>query len=388
MGPLSGYRVIEIAGQGPGPFAAMMLSDMGAEVLRIDRIEHAPVVEGKDGPVDAILNRGRRSVAVDLKNPAGTALLMELVAKADALIEGFRPGVAERLGFGPTECADRNERLVYGRITGWGQDGPLAAAPGHDINYIALSGVLAAIGEAGCPPVPPLNIVGDFGGGGMLLAFGVVCALLEARQTGKGQVVDAAMLDGISLLGALLFGMRGQGAWSAERGTNLLDGGAPFYGVYETADAGWVSVGAVEPKFFANLMDELEISPADRGEQMDRSNWPRLRELVAAAIRRRTRDEWSAHLQEKEICFAPVLDADEVPLHPHVSARGTFVEQFDTVQPAPAPRFTRTPGAIAGPPPAPGEHTEEALGDWGIGQTELAHLRESGAIGAAPAVRP
>lgn len=380
MGPLAGLRVIEIAGQGPGPFAAMMFADMGAEVLRVDRADLAAPREEYEWPPDYVLNRGRRSVAVDLKSPDGPEAVLRLVERADALIEGFRPGVAERLGIGPEVCLARNPRLVYGRVTGWGQDGPLAAAPGHDINYVALSGVLHAIGSRGGPPVPALNLLGDFGGGGMLLAFGVLCGLLEASRSGRGQVVDAAMLDGVALLGTMLFGMRQMGQWAEERGANLLDGGAPFFGVYETADGKWVSVGAMEPKFYSALLRALGLDEEELPPQMDSESWPSVRERIAAIFRTRTREEWRRALDDAGVCFAPVLSPDEAPEHEHVRARGTFAEAHGVRQPAPAPRFSRTPGALGAPPPAPGEHTDEALLDWGFEPAEVARLRESGAI--------
>ncbi|HET9441933.1 MAG TPA: CaiB/BaiF CoA-transferase family protein [Acidimicrobiales bacterium] len=380
-GPLAGIRIVELAGIGPAPFAAMLLSDLGAEVLRIDRIPPAPGAPAGDGPVADVLSRGRRSVALDLKHPEGPAVVLRLVERADALLEGFRPGVMERLGIGPDPCRARNPRLVYGRMTGWGQDGPLAAAAGHDINYIALAGALHPIGRAGQPPVPPLNLVGDFGGGGMLLALGVVCALLEARSSGEGQVVDAAMVDGAALLTAMFHGLRAMGLWSDERGANLLDSGAPFYEVYETADARFVAIGSIEAQFHDELLrlTGLAGDPAFAA-RADRAAWPALKERLAAVFRTRTRDEWCSVMEGTEVCFAPVLALGEAPRHPHLVARGTFTEVAGVVQPAPAPRFSRTPGAVAGPPARAGRHTEEGLVDWGFTGDEVAALRASRAV--------
>jgi alpha-methylacyl-CoA racemase len=380
-GPLDGYRVVEIAGIGPGPFAAMMLADMGADVIRVDRKN---AVAGGDAaaPPRDLLTRGRRSVAVDLKQPGGAEVVLRLAEQADALVEGFRPGVAERLGIGPGECRERNPRLVYGRMTGWGQEGPLAGAVGHDINYISLAGVLGAIGRAGEAPVPPLNLVGDFGGGGMLLAFGVVCALLEAARSGQGQVVDAAMIDGSALLMTMFHGMAASGSWRPERGTNLLDSGAPFYDVYETAGGGYVSVGSLEPQFYAELLrlSGLGETAADLPAQLDRSQWPAMKKRLAEVFRSKTRDEWTALMEGSDVCFAPVLSMAEAPAHPHNAARHTFTEVAGIPQAAPAPRFSRTPGAISRPPAHPGQHTEEALRDWGFGAGDIASLRAAEVI--------
>jgi alpha-methylacyl-CoA racemase len=385
-GPLAGCRVVEIAGLGPGPFAAMMLADMGADVIRVDRKSAAAGGAAAGGaaaapPLD-LLARGRRSVGVDLKQPGGAELVLRLAGQADALIEGFRPGVAERLGIGPAECLERNPRLVYGRMTGWGQDGPWAGAAGHDINYIALAGALAAIGRAGEPPVPPLNLVGDFGGGGMLLAFGITCGLLEAARSGQGQVVDAAMIDGAALLMTMMHGLAAGGSWRPERGTNLLDSGAPFYDVYETADGGYVSVGSLEPQFYAQLLRITGLAAEDLPAQLDRSQWPSLRKRLAEVFRGKTRDEWCALMEGTDVCFAPVLSMDEAPGHPHNAARGTFTEVAGVRQAAPAPRFSRTPGAISRPPAHPGQHTEEALRDWGFSPDELTSLAAAGVIAA------
>lgn len=377
-GPLKGYRVVELAGIGPGPFAGMMLADMGAEVLRVDRA--ASVREGAMPPLADVLGRGRRSVGVDLKNPEGREVVLRLVEKADALIEGFRPGVTERLGLGPDDCLARNPRLVYGRMTGWGQDGPYANAAGHDINYIALSGTLGMIGRKGEAPVPPLNLVGDFGGGGMLLAFGIVCAMLEASRSGQGQVIDAAMVDGAALLAAMMHGFRTTGMWQ-ERGTNLLDTGAFFYEVYETSDGRYISLGSIEPQFYAEMASLTGL--ADGGgapEQNDRAAWPSLKERMAELIKTRTRDEWCELMEGTDACFAPVLDPGEAPSHPHNRHRATFVDVEGVTQPAPAPRFSRTVAEVERPPARAGQHTDEALGDWGFAGDEVAKLREVGAV--------
>ncbi len=377
MGPLAGVRIIEIAGIGPGPFCAMLLSDMGAEVLRVDRADR---VTGATGPSFDLLNRGRKSVGVDLKQPRGVELVLELVERADGLLEGFRPGVMERLGLGPDVCLARNPRLVYGRMTGWGQEGPLAQAAGHDINYIALAGALEPIGRAGGPPVPPLNLIGDFGGGGMLLAFGMVCALVERARSGKGQVVDAAMVDGAALLMTMFHGFRHAGFWQDQRGTNMLDTGAHFYDVYECKDGRYVSIGSIEPQFYAELLERTGLKGEPLPHQMDRSRWPELKEKLAAIFRQKTRDEWCALLEGTDVCFAPVLTMGEAPAHPHNRARGTFTEVAGVVQPAPAPRFSRTPPAIQGPPPLAGEHTDAALAAWGVEAWRIRELRDAGVI--------
>jgi alpha-methylacyl-CoA racemase len=375
MGPLQGVRVVEVAGIGPGPFCAMLLADLGAEVLRVDRPSAAR------SPWSSMLARGRRSVVVDLKHPEGTGVVLGLAGAADALIEGFRPGVAERLGIGPDACLARNPRLVYGRVTGWGQEGPWRLAAGHDIDYIAVAGALHPIGQAGGPPVPPLNLVGDFGGGGMLLAFGVVAALLEAARSGMGQVVDAAMVDGAALLTTHVHELLAAGLWREQRGGNLLDGGAPFYGVYETADGGHLAVGALEPEFYGELLQRLGLDDADLPAQLDRDGWPALRQRLAALFRTRTREEWTELLAGTDACVAPVLSLAEAPAHAHNRARDTFVEVDGVVQPAPAPRFSRTPCDPPAPPARPGAHTDQALADWGVDPGEVARLREAGAIG-------
>ncbi len=379
MGPLQGVRVIEIAGIGPGPFAAMMLADMGAEVLRIDRTQNVPAIDPGVPPFD-VLNRGRRSIAVDLTRPEAIEAVLRLATQADALIEGFRPGVMERLGLGPEVCLARNPRLVFGRMTGWGQQGPLARAAGHDINYIALAGALAPIGRRGEAPLPPLNLVGDFGGGGMLLAFGVVCALVERQRSGKGQVVDAAMVDGAAILMAMFFGMRKAGFWTDERGTNLLDTGAHFYEVYETSDGKHVSIGSIEPQFYAELLRLTGLENAGLPKQMDRASWPELKEKLRAVFRTRTRDEWCEVMEGTDVCFAPVLGLGEAPSHPHNRERGTFIEIAGTIQPRPAPRFSRTQPQIPRPPAHAGQHTLEALLDWGFSAEEIQGLREAKAI--------
>ncbi|MHB8465778.1 MAG: CaiB/BaiF CoA transferase family protein [Acidimicrobiales bacterium] len=379
-GPLTGVRVIELAGIGPGPFCAMVLADMGADVIKVDR---AGSVRGGDTatPPPLVFDRGRRSVGVDLKHPDGVATVLRLVEEADVLIEGFRPGVTERLGLGPDECLARNPKLVYGRMTGWGQDGPYASAAGHDINYIALAGALHPIGRRGEAPVPPLNLVGDFGGGGMLLALGVCAALVETGRSGQGQVVDAAMVDGAALLTTMFHAFRAMGTWRGERGTNLLDTGAHFYDVYETADGEYVSVGSIEPQFYAELLQRTGLADdPDFATQMDMGRWPELKDRIAAVFKTKTRAEWCALLEHTDVCFAPVLSLGEAPEHPHNVARSTFVEVAGAVQPAPAPRFSRTPAAIQRPPAWPGQHTTGALVDWGFTEDEVVKLQEAGAV--------
>ena len=371
MGPLAGVRIIEMAGIGPGPFCGMMLSDMGAEVIRVDR--KSAIDLGVEMPRQFnVLNRGRRSIALDLKTPEGIAAVKRIAAKCDALIEGFRPGVMERLGLGPDELLRCNSRLVYGRITGWGQTGPIASAAGHDINYISLTGMLHAIGRSG-PPSPPLNLVGDFGGGAMYLAFGVVCALLEARSSGKGQVIDAAMVDGAASLGAALFGLKGAGIWNENRADNILDSGAPWYDVYETADDKYISVGAIEERFFNLLLEKLDLR-APELRNRDRSNWPRLRTVLTDAFRTRTRADWCKLMEGSDICFAPVLTMDEAPAHPHMQDRGVFCEIDGVVQPGPAPRFSRTKPEVRSAPSVVGEHTDEILAEFGFSDEEIGRL--------------
>ena len=373
MGPLQGVRILELAGIGPGPFCAMLLADLGAEVLAVER----PAAGQPGWPT--LFGRGRRRVAVDLKHPDGPGVVLDLVAGADALVEGFRPGVAERLGIGPEDCLARNPRLVYGRVTGWGQDGPLAGSAGHDIDYIALAGALHPVGEAGGPPVPPLNLLGDFGGGGMLLALGVVAALLEAGRSGTGQVVDAAMVDGAALLSTQLHELLAAGLWTDRRGANLLDGAAPFYTVYETADGRHLAVGALEPQFYAELLERVGLAGEELPPQLDRDGWPVLRARLAAQFRTRTRDEWCAILEGTDACVAPVLSLVEAPAHPHNQARATFVDVAGVTQPAPAPRFSRTPCATPTPAAAPGDPAG-ILTAWGLPPERVADLRAGGAI--------
>ena len=378
MGPLQGFRVIELAGIGPGPFCGMMLSDMGAEVIRVDRVGRG----GSRRPND-VLARNRRSIAVDLKQPEGVEVVLRLVESADALYEGFRPGVTERLGLGPDECMARNERLVYGRMTGWGQEGPLAHAAGHDINYIGLAGALHAIGEPGGKPVPPLNLIGDFGGGGMLLAYGLVCGMLEASRSGKGQVVDAAMVDGAASLMAMFFSM-GRG-FRDERGTNLLDGGAHFYNTYETSDGKYVCVGSIEPQFYQLLVEKSGVDANRFGTQMANDQWPDFREELAQMFRSRTRDEWCEIMEGSDVCFAPVLSVFEAPDHPHNQHRKTFVEVDGVTQPAPSPRFSRTEPAISHAARSPGEDSRAVLTGAGFADDEVAKLVEAGVVDAAVA---
>ncbi len=378
-GPLTGLTVIELAGIGPGPFAGMLLSDMGATVIRVERAQEVRGGDPTNPPKD-ILRRGRHSIGVDLKNPAGVEVVLRLVEKADALFEGFRSGVTERLGLGPDICLARNPRLAYGRMTGWGQTGPYALAAGHDINYIALAGALEPIGRAGQGPTPPLNLVGDFGGGGMFLAFGLVCAMLEAKTSGKGQVVDAAMVDGAATLMSMFHSFAAMGVHKPERGTNMLDTGAPFYDVYECADGKYVSIGSIEPQFYAELRKLADLSDPIWDAQVDQDNWPGKKVKMAEVFKLKTRDAWCAIMEHTDVCFAPVLSLAEAPKHPHNVARGTFQELGGVVQPSPAPRFSRTVAEIAGPPSHPGAETSSTLGSMGFAADEIAALHESGAI--------
>jgi len=372
VGPLAGIRVVEFAGIGPAPFAAMLLSDMGAEVIRIDR-------KGGRTPRSAdVTYRGRRAIAFDMKKTEAVDATLRLIEQADALIEGFRPGVMERLGIGPDACLERNPRLVYGRMTGWGQTGPLARAAGHDINYIALTGALHAIGSAGGKPVPPLNLAGDFGGGALYLAFGLICGLVEAMRSGKGQVVDAAMIDGAASLMSMFYGMAASGMWQDERGVNLLDSGAYFYDTYETKDGKWIAIGALEPQFYREFLDRIGLGDLDTSLQMDRDHWPEFRSRVAAAIKAKTRDEWDAVLLGTDACYAPVLSLAEAPAHPHNIERQTFTKIDGVVQPSPAPRFSRTPPEVQGPPQAP--QSELVLSSWGFSGAEIEQLRAAEAI--------
>ncbi len=377
MGPLSGIRVIEMAGIGPAPFCGMLLADMGAAVTRIDRL--TPSGLGVEIPVRYdLFNRGKRSVAVDLKSPDGIALVMRLLAQADILIEGFRPGVMEKLGLGPEPCLAANPRLVYGRMTGWGQDGPLARSAGHDITYIALTGALAAIGPAGGPPVPPLNLLGDFGGGSMYLAMGVLAAHIEAQRSGKGQVVDAAIVDGTAGLMTMFHAFRQMGMYEPQRGANLLDGGAPFYAVYATSDGRHIAIGALEPKFFDELVRRIGLDGEDRSGQYDRSGWPAMRSRFEAVFLTKTRDEWSALLEGTDCCFAPVLDLDEARSHPHMVARGVHPVVDGIVNTAPAPRFGRTSSEISHPATPPGADGEAVLAAFGLDADEITRLRLAG----------
>ena len=378
-GPLTGLRVIEVGGIGPGPFCAMLLADMGAEVVRIDRVEPS------DGgsPVDRRFNlllRNRRSVALDLKKPEGVDTVKRLIGQADILIEGFRPGVMERLGLDPDFCLKLNPRLIYGRMTGWGQLGPLAQATGHDINYLALTGALHAIGPKNGPPSIPLNLIADFGGGAMYLGFGVLCAALEAKSSGRGQVVDAAMVDGVTSLMTMVYGLYAAGYWTDERASNRLDSGAPFYNVYETKDGLYVALGSNEARFYRTTLRILGLREEDLPGQHDKSGWPQLKQKFADIFCTKTRDEWCELFAGTDACFAPVLSLAEAPQHPHQEARGNFIEVEGILQPAPAPRFSRSAAAIRRPPAEVGEHTDEVLREWGFEEQEIAALRQIQAI--------
>jgi len=380
MGPLSGRKIVELAGIGPGPYCAMLLAELGADVVRVDRIGESTLGMPKSAKYD-LMNRSRRSVAVDLKKREGVEAVLRMIDQADALIEGFRPGVTERLGLGPDVCLARNPRLVYGRMTGWGQTGPLAHAAGHDWNYIAITGALHPTGRnKNEPPVPSLNLVGDFGGGALFLALGIVAGMLEADRSGHGQVVDAAITDGVASLMTLFYGMLGHGTWLDERASNILDTAAPFGEIYETKDGKFVSVLAIEAKFYAELLSRLGLDPATLPHQYDKSQWPTMKARFAEIFKTKTRDEWCAILEGTDACFGPVLSLTEAPKHPHNVARGTFVEIDGVVQPAAAPRFSRTPAEIQRPPARIGEHTDEALHDWGLSPAEIAALRAAGAV--------
>ncbi|PVM86489.1 CaiB/BaiF CoA transferase family protein [Caulobacter endophyticus] len=373
QGPLSGLKVVEFAGIGPGPFCGMLLSDLGADVVRIDRKG-----SGRSSPAD-VTARGRRSVALDLKQPAAVETCLKLMETADAVFEGFRPGVMERLGLGPDVALTRNPRLVYGRMTGWGQTGPYAKAAGHDMNYIAITGALDAIGTDD-KPIPPLNLVGDFGGGALYLAFGLLAGVIHARESGQGQVIDCAMSDGAASLMAMFYGFKAMGMWREGRRSNLLDGGAHFYDTYRCADGKWVSIGSIEPQFYLLLLEKTGITDPHFQSQMSREDWPALREKLAAVIATRTRDEWCQIMDATDVCFAPVLSMDEAPDHAHNKARETFVEVAGVIQPAPAPRFSATPGVIQGPPPKIGAHNASALSDWGFDAAAIAELEATGAL--------
>ena len=373
QGPLSGLKVLEFAGIGPGPFCGMLLSDLGADVVRIDR--KGP---GRGAKTD-ITGRGRKSVAMDLKSPAAVEACLKLMESADAVFEGFRPGVMERLGLGPAVALARNPKLVFGRMTGWGQTGPYAQAAGHDMNYIAISGALGAIGTAE-KPIPPLNLVGDFGGGALYLAFGLLAGVIHARASGQGQVIDCAMSDGAASLMAMFYGFKAAGGWSDTRRSNLLDGGAHFYDTYRCADGEWIALGSIEPQFYALLLEKTGIDDPAFKAQMDRTQWPALHDKLAAVIETKTRDEWCEIMAGTDVCFGPILSLDEAPLHAHNVARQTFVNIDGVVQPAPAPRFSATPGAIAGPPPAIGAHSRSALEAWGFSSAEIGTLESVGAL--------
>ncbi|MFO1029299.1 MAG: CaiB/BaiF CoA-transferase family protein [Acetobacteraceae bacterium] len=380
QGPLTGLKVLEVGGIGPGPFCAMLLADMGAEVVRIDRLEPS------DGgsPVDRrfnILLRGRRSVGMDLKKPEAIEAVKRMIGHCDVLIEGFRPGVMERLGLAPETCLAINPRLVYGRMTGWGQSGPLAQATGHDINYLALTGALHAIGPKDGPPSIPLNLIADFGGGAMYLAFGILCAALEAKSSGRGQVVDAAMIDGVTSLMTMVYGLYAAGYWTDERASNRLDSGAPFYNVYETKDGRYIALGSNEARFWRTTLQLLGLREEDVTGQHDKAGWPKLKQTFADIFKTKTRDEWCEIFAGTDACFAPVLSLAEAPQHPHQAARGNFVEVAGIQQPAPAPRFSRSVPAIQSPPAAVGEHTDEVLREWGFNEAELGALRQAEAIG-------
>lgn len=379
MGPLDGLTIVEIAGIGPAPFCAMMLADMGADVVRVDRADRVLGADPNQPPTD-IMNRGRRSVGVNLKSSEGVEVVMRLVESANGLIEGFRPGVAERLGIGPQACLARNPRVVYGRMTGWGQHGPYASVAGHDINYVALSGTLDAIGRVDTGPVPPMNLVGDFGGGGMYLAFGMVCGILEAQASGQGQVVDAAMVDGAASLATFVYGLRALGMWDDKRGTNMLDTGAPYYDVYRCADGKYVSIGSIERQFYAELREKLDLDDPKWDAQNDKEQWPDRKADLAAIFETRTREQWCELFEGSDVCFAPVLSMQEAPDHPHNHQRGTFTEIAGVVQPRPAPRFSRTDGDIRRPPPHAGQHSDELLSECGFSDAEIAGLRSAGAV--------
>jgi alpha-methylacyl-CoA racemase len=375
QGPLTSLKIVEFAGIGPGPFCGMLLSDLGADVVRIDRKGG-----GRGGSAADVTSRGRRSVALDLKTRAAVEACLKLIEQADAVFEGFRPGVMERLGLGPEVMLKRNPKLVYGRMTGWGQTGPYANAAGHDMNYIAITGALHAIGTKD-KPIPPLNLVGDFGGGALYLAFGLLAGVISARQSGKGQVIDCAMSDGAASLMAMFYGFKASGAWQEERRANMLDGGAHFYDTYQCADGEWISIGSIEPQFYALLLEKTGITDPEFAHQHDRAKWPELHDKLAAVIAEKTRAEWTAIMGGTDVCFAPVLDLDEAPKHPHNAARKTFVDVGGVTQPAPAPRFSATPGAIQGPPPKIGAHDREALGDWGFSAGEIEALAKADALG-------
>jgi len=389
MGPLEGVKIVELAGIGPAPFCAMLLSDMGAEVIRLDRAANVGHDDSRVGGPPGeeyrfnLLARGRRNIAIDLKNKAGAEAALRLIDKADALIEGFRPGVMERLGLGPDICLARNKKLVYGRMTGWGQDGPIAHTAGHDINYIALSGVLYSIGEAGGPPVPPLNLVGDFGGGALYLAMGVLAGIISARASGQGQVIDCSMVEGSASLMTMMYAALASGAWTEKRGANRTDGGAHYYQVYETKDGEHVSVGSIEPQFYALLLQHTGLEGEPLPQQTDRAHWPEMQQRLARIFRQKTRAEWTEIMEQTDICFAPVLRMSEALKHPHNLHRESFVEIDSIAQPAPAPRFLGTPARVQRPPARIGEHTDAILKDWGFSADDIAALHREGAVASA-----
>ena len=375
MGPLKGLKIIEMAGIGPGPFCGMVLADLGAEIIRVDRASAIGTGSKKEPS-----NRGKKSIAVDLKAKEGVEVVLKLVETADAIFEGFRPGVMERLGIGPEVCLARNDRIVFGRMTGWGQEGPLANAAGHDINYISLSGALAAIGRPGSPPVPPLNLIGDFGGGGMLLALGLVAALLESKESKQGQVVDAAMTDGSALLMTMIYSMQSSGIWKTTMGSNLLDGGSHFYDTYECKDGKFISIGSIEPQFYALLCQIAELDEKVFSKQMSRDLWPEQKEEIKKIFLKKTRDEWCELMEGTDVCFAPVLDMSEAPQHPHNKERKTFIDLEGVTQPAPAPRFSRTEPEVVSSPSIVGEHTNEVLSSIGLSEEDISTLKTSGAV--------
>ena len=375
MGPLTGIRVVEMAGIGPGPFTAMMLSDLGAEVIRVDRLSHKGI-----GHRANVLNRGRKSIAVDLKNPLGVETTLRLIEQADVVLEGFRPGVMERLGLGPEKCLSVNPRLIFGRMTGWGQTGPLSQAAGHDINYISIAGALGAMGYADRPPAPPLNLVGDFGGGAMYLLTGILAALVERATSEQGQIIDAAMSDGTASLLSPFFGLMAMSMWTTDRFSNRLDGGAFYYGSYECSDGRYISIGSLEPQFYALLLEKAEITDPEFQEQLDEAAWPAKREKLTQLFKTKTRQQWCDIMEGTDVCFAPVLDLKEAPNHPHNIDRKTFVELDGVVQPAPAPRFSRTQGEIQGPAAMAGEHTGEVLSAWNFSDQEIGELKAARAI--------
>jgi alpha-methylacyl-CoA racemase len=378
-GPLAGIKVLEVAGIGPGPFCGMMLADMGADIVRIDRADRVRGGDPAKPPAD-VLARGRRSLAIDLKHADGVEVLLRLVEQADVIIEGFRPGVMERLGLGPDVCLERNPRLIYGRMTGWGQEGPMAHAAGHDINYIALAGALEPIGRKGEKPTAPLNLIGDFGGGGMLLAFGIASALVERAASGKGQVVDAAMVDGAATLMGMFHSMAAIGVWSEERGTNLLDTGAHFYDTFETSDGKYISIGSIEPQFYAELIEKIGLAGEELPAQMDKSGWEGLKTRFEEIFKAKSRDEWCEIMEGSDVCFAPVLSMSEAADHPHIKHRKTFVESNGMVQPAPSPRFSRTIPELGRPAAHAGQHSDDVLASFGFAADEITRLKDAKAV--------